>query len=36
MFCHLQIIVRAYRRATQLAIDKIKEIQVEIKKDDPV
>nr|CAB3229010.1 T-complex protein 1 subunit eta [Phallusia mammillata] len=32
---HPQIIVRAYRKATQLAIEKIKEIQVEIKKDDP-
>ncbi|CAK8687126.1 unnamed protein product [Clavelina lepadiformis] len=32
---HPQIIIRAYRRATQLAIEKIREIQVEIKKDDP-
>lgn len=32
---HPQVIVRAYRRATQLALEKIKEIQVTVKKDDP-
>lgn len=32
---HPQVIVRAYRRATQLAVDKIREIQVTVKKDDP-
>ncbi|XP_039254194.2 T-complex protein 1 subunit eta-like [Styela clava] len=32
---HPRVIIRAYRRATQLAIEKIREIQVTIKKDDP-
>merc|ERR1712136_430735 len=32
---HPQIIIRAYRKATALAIEKIREIQVTIKRDDP-
>ena len=32
---HPQVIIKAYRRATQLALDKINEIQIEVKKDDP-
>lgn len=32
---HPRVIIRAYRRATQLAIERIREIQVTIKKDDP-
>ncbi|XP_006816737.1 T-complex protein 1 subunit eta [Saccoglossus kowalevskii] len=32
---HPQIIVRAYRKATHLVLEKIKEISVKVKKDDP-
>ena len=33
---HPQVIVRGLRKATQLALQKIKEIAVHVKKDDPV
>ena len=32
---HPQVIVRAYRKATQLALDKIREIAVKIESDNP-
>ncbi|XP_078494544.1 T-complex protein 1 subunit eta isoform X1 [Ciona intestinalis] len=32
---HPQLIIRAYRQATNLALEKIKDIQVQIKTDDP-
>ena len=31
---HPQVIIRAYRKATQLAVDKIKEIAVTVPKED--
>ncbi len=33
---HPQIIVRAFRKATHLAVEKIKEIAVHTKRDNPV
>merc|ERR1712038_2225577 len=32
---HPQILIKGFRKATKLALDKIKEIAVQIKKDDP-
>ena len=32
---HPQVIVRSYRKATQLALDKIREIAVKIESDNP-